>query len=122
MQSVSQPAPWQLVHETPAERQKLLRRLFDLETYERMGRVARARARAARERASWTAEQLAADSPATRLLGDGLVPLDSALGRHANAGRCLSFDKTNSWVGYGMSHLDLLGHPAVYARLRDWLA
>ena len=32
------------------------------------------------------------------------------------------FDKTNSWVGYGMSHLDLLGHPAVYARLRDWLA
>ncbi|MCO5181641.1 MAG: GPI inositol-deacylase [Candidatus Promineofilum sp.] len=64
----------------------------------------------------------AADSPATRLLGDGLVPLDSALGRHANAGRCLSFDKTNSWVGYGMSHLDLLGHPAVYARLRDWLA
>ncbi len=63
-----------------------------------------------------------ADSPAARLLGDGLVPLDSALGRHADPGRCLSFDETHRWIGYGLSHLDLLGHPAVYARLRDWLA
>ncbi|MBP6786197.1 MAG: hypothetical protein KA170_01310 [Candidatus Promineofilum sp.] len=64
----------------------------------------------------------AADSPAARLLGDGLVPLDSALGRHADPARCLSFDEAHSWVGRGLSHLDLLNHPDVYARLRGWLA
>ena len=64
----------------------------------------------------------ATDSPAARLLGDGLVPLDSALGRHPNADRCLSFDESNSWIGYGMNHLDLLGRAEVYERLAGWLA
>lgn len=63
-----------------------------------------------------------ADSAAARLLGDGLVPLDSALGRHPSPDRCLSFDETNSWIAYGMSHRDLLGRPEVYMRLADWLA
>lgn len=63
-----------------------------------------------------------ADSAAARLLGDGLVPLDSALGLHPHADRCLPFDETNTWVGYGMSHLDLLRRPEVYARLAGWLA
>ena len=63
-----------------------------------------------------------ADSPAARLLGDGLVPLDSALGRHADAARCLSFDETHRWIGYGMSHLDLLSNSGVYACLLGWLA
>lgn len=63
-----------------------------------------------------------AESAAARLLGDGLVPLDSALGRHPSAGRCLDFDDSNSWVACGMNHADLLGRPEVYARMVEWLA
>jgi pimeloyl-ACP methyl ester carboxylesterase len=56
-----------------------------------------------------------------RLLGDGLVPLDSALGRHPIASRCLDFPEERQWIGYGINHLDLLGHPQVYAQLLRWL-
>lgn len=56
-----------------------------------------------------------------RLLGDGIVPLDSALGRHASPARTLAFAEERQWIGYGMGHLDLLNHPGVYARLRQWL-
>ena len=56
-----------------------------------------------------------------QLLGDGLVPLDSALGRHADASESLTFPKTRQWVGYGMNHMDLLDRKEVYAQLRRWL-
>jgi hypothetical protein len=56
-----------------------------------------------------------------QLLGDGLVPLDSALGRHKQATRTLAFDAGRQWVGQGLSHLDLLGHADVGAQLRAWL-
>jgi len=57
-----------------------------------------------------------------RLVGDGLVPLDSALGRHADRGRSLEFPKTHQWVGQQMGHLELLQRPEVYAQLRAWFA
>jgi hypothetical protein len=57
-----------------------------------------------------------------RLLGDGLVPIDSALGRHRDKARCLAFTEDRQWVGYGMNHLDLLNHAEVYAQLVRWLA
>ena len=57
-----------------------------------------------------------------RLLGDGLVPLDSALGRHADPARCLGFEAQRQWVGQGLGHLDLLSSPAVAGVLSDWLA
>lgn len=53
-----------------------------------------------------------------RLLGDGLVPVDSALGRHADASRDLALPKSRCWVGYGMNHMDLLDRAAVYAQIR----
>jgi pimeloyl-ACP methyl ester carboxylesterase len=56
-----------------------------------------------------------------RLVGDGLVPLDSALGRHAEDARTLAIPQERQWVGYEMGHLDLLGRPEVFAKLRDWL-
>ncbi len=59
---------------------------------------------------------------AERLVGDGLVPLNSALGRHADRGRSLDFPKTHQWVGYQMGHLELLHRPEVYAQLRAWFA
>jgi hypothetical protein len=57
-----------------------------------------------------------------RLLGDGLVPLASALGRHARPRRTLAFSPERQWIGYRMGHLDLLGRHEVYAQLRRWLA
>ena len=57
-----------------------------------------------------------------RLLGDGLVPLDSALGRHADPRRRLAFAEAQQWVGYRINHLELLNHPEVYAQLKRWLA
>ncbi len=56
-----------------------------------------------------------------RLLGDGLVPLASALGRHADPSRTLAFAPERQWVGLRMGHLDLLSRPEVYAQLRAWL-
>ncbi|HZX90528.1 MAG TPA: hypothetical protein VFE67_07800 [Rudaea sp.] len=58
---------------------------------------------------------------AERLLGDGLVPLASALGKHKDARRQLLFPKDRQWIGYGMHHLDLLDSREVYARIRRWL-
>jgi hypothetical protein len=52
-----------------------------------------------------------------RLLGDGLVPLASALGRHRNAARRLAFAHDRQWVGHGLGHMDLLKDSAVYAQL-----
>ena len=48
-------------------------------------------------------------SQKTRLLGDGLVPVNSALGRHRDAARTLAFAKQRQRVGYSMNHLALLG-------------
>lgn len=59
---------------------------------------------------------------ADRLVGDGLVPLDSALGKHADRGRSLRLPKTHQWVGYEMGHLELLHRSEVYAQLRTWFA
>lgn len=56
-----------------------------------------------------------------RLVGDGLVPLDSALGRHRDINRSLKIPKSRQWVGFGLGHRDLLCHPDVYAQLRRWL-
>ncbi len=43
-----------------------------------------------------------------QLLGDGLVPLESALGHHANPLRAVPFPADHQWVGVDMNHLDLL--------------
>jgi len=58
---------------------------------------------------------------AERLLGDGLVPLASALGKHKDPGRQLAFPKDRQWTGHGMNHLDLLDRKEVYAQIRRWL-
>lgn len=56
------------------------------------------------------------------LLRDGLVPVDSALGRHKDPRRTLPFAKSRQWVGYGLNHFDLLNEPAVYEQIKRWLA
>ena len=53
-----------------------------------------------------------------RLIGDGLVPLDSALGRHGKAPHTLHFPKDRQWIGYGMGHLELLDARGLFATAR----
>lgn len=55
------------------------------------------------------------------LLGDGLVPVASALGRHEDPSRNLAFAPENQWIGYGTNHLDLLSRNEVYQQLLRWL-
>ncbi len=50
---------------------------------------------------------------------DGLVPVDSALGRHASPALTLAF--TETWVASNTTHLALLSSEPVYERLRDFL-
>lgn len=56
-----------------------------------------------------------------RLLADGLVPVNSALGVHAEAGRNLGFPEHRRWLGFGIDHWDLLDHPEVFKQLLHWL-
>ncbi len=57
-----------------------------------------------------------------KLLGDGIVPVASALGRHKRASRSLGFEPGRQWIGQGLNHLDLLDAEAVLAKLRQWLS
>jgi pimeloyl-ACP methyl ester carboxylesterase len=66
----------------------------------------------------FVAATLARDSrhPLSRLLGDALVLEASASGGH------IPFREEDGLRLGGAHHLALLNHPAVYARLREWLA
>lgn len=56
-----------------------------------------------------------------RLLGDGLVTVDSALGRHEDPGRSLAFDDDKQWTAKGVGHLGLLNDSAVMDQVARWL-
>jgi pimeloyl-ACP methyl ester carboxylesterase len=58
---------------------------------------------------------------ADRLIGDGLVPLRSALGQHDDERRNLAFAQTSQWVGYRMNHLELLNSPKIAEQIIQWL-
>ena len=54
--------------------------------------------------------------------GDGLVPLDSALGRHPDPARTLAVPPERRRTFTGTTHFDLLSRPEVTDQLIDWLA
>ncbi len=58
---------------------------------------------------------------ANRLIGDGLVPLYSALGQHDDVRRNLMFAKESQWIGYRMNHRELLSSPEVTRQMVQWL-
>ena len=58
---------------------------------------------------------------ARKMVGDGLVSLESALGLHAEPGRCLAFPPENQWIAQGMNHMELLRRPEVAQQLLGWL-
>ncbi|MBI2768761.1 MAG: alpha/beta hydrolase [Burkholderiales bacterium] len=58
---------------------------------------------------------------AQRLVGDGLVPLRSALGQHDDTARTLGFAKAAQCVVYGTNHMELLRSEEVGRQLGAWL-
>jgi hypothetical protein len=57
-----------------------------------------------------------------RLIGDGLVPLASGLGCHAQHDRNLMFPQDRQWIACETGHFDLLSSLPAYERIRQWLA
>jgi len=56
-----------------------------------------------------------------QLVGDGLVPLKSALGKHRDENRALHLPAEHQRVYYGMTHLGLLDSQAVCQQLQAWI-
>ncbi|MEI7703520.1 MAG: alpha/beta hydrolase [Deltaproteobacteria bacterium] len=63
----------------------------------------------------------ASKGPVARPRGDGLVPVESALGRHRDPAMTLALPRAGRVVVHGAGHLDLLDNPEVYAHLREWM-
>lgn len=61
------------------------------------------------------------DGEDSKLRGDGLVPIASALGEHPDRAFDLRIPQSRRWVGYGINHLELLGSDEVYRRIERWL-
>jgi hypothetical protein len=78
--------------------------------------------RGVRRYAIAASKQERAGASGKAIRGDGLVPVNSALGRDKVASRNLNLPKAHKWIGYGMGHLDLLSRQDVYAQIRHWLA
>lgn len=57
-----------------------------------------------------------------RLLGDGVIPMDTALGVHEDPARNLNFPKTRQFIAFGVHHLDLLSRAEVYDKIHHWLS
>jgi hypothetical protein len=56
-----------------------------------------------------------------KLLGDGLVPMASALGKHRLARRTLKFAPDRQRVFEQTNHMQLLSSPEVFEQLRAWI-
>ena len=67
------------------------------------------------------ASELRRATPASNALGDGIVPVRSALGLHGNPKMTLAFPQSCQWIVYERNHFDLLSDPAVYGQIRCWL-
>ena len=72
------------------------------------------------ERADQPAAGLAASALAA-VAGDGMVPVESALGQHPEARRRLVFARDSQRTVYRTGHLDLLSSPVVAEQLLAWL-
>ena len=56
-----------------------------------------------------------------RVVGDGLVTVQSALGIHKDYRRTLDFPKSHTEVIDGINHMELLYDQTVYEALREWM-
>lgn len=58
----------------------------------------------------------------SHLVGDGLVTVNSALGRSKEAGESLNFPEANCYVANNVNHLGLLESSLVKDKIISWLA
>jgi hypothetical protein len=58
---------------------------------------------------------------ADHLVGDGVVPLRSALGQHKQAQRSLTFEESSQMIAWRTNHMDLLNSPEVLDQIVQWL-
>ncbi|WP_166653881.1 lipase family alpha/beta hydrolase [Tahibacter aquaticus] len=61
------------------------------------------------------------DGTRARWIGDGLVPVPSALGQHPDPLQSLQLPASQRHVFRGIGHMDLLINSLVYAKLKEWL-
>lgn len=61
-----------------------------------------------------------ADQNIQHPIGDGLVTLKSALGKHNDPDYDLKFPEARIWTGSGINHMQLLSDQRVYQILRTW--
>lgn len=59
---------------------------------------------------------------AKRLIGDGLVPVESALGRHEDPARTLAFPESHVWIAHDTHHVGLLRSRDVCRQMARWLS
>ena len=60
-------------------------------------------------------------SKSSKLLGDKMVGVKSALGQHKNPDKNLHFKKENTWIAYESSHSELLSNPKIYTKIKSWM-
>ena len=60
-------------------------------------------------------------APDRRLGGDGIVPVDSALGRSPDKERSLAFPANHQAVLFDVTHLGLLASNEAFVQMRDWM-
>ena len=60
-------------------------------------------------------------SASSKLRGDTMVGVNSALGTHKDPEKNLNFKKKNTWIAHEHTHLDLLSSPEVYSKILTWL-
>lgn len=58
---------------------------------------------------------------ADHLVGDGMVPLRSALGLHEDQQRTLPFTESSQQIMYNRNHMELLNSPEVNRQIETWL-
>jgi triacylglycerol esterase/lipase EstA (alpha/beta hydrolase family) len=56
---------------------------------------------------------------ANNIVGDGLVTINSALGKHKDLN--LNIPEANQWIGKNISHIQLLSDKNVYEVIENWL-
>ena len=62
-----------------------------------------------------------ANSLSTKIMGDNMVEVKSALGIHKKTSKNLNFKKENTFIVYENTHVDLLSNSKIDLKLKEWL-
>ncbi len=60
-------------------------------------------------------------SVSSKLRGDNMVSVQSALGQHKKPSKNLNFKKENTWIAEETTHSELLSNGDIYDRIKSWI-